>query len=246
MRCGSRAASGGVPRLINRICDCALLLASQRNERLVSADVVRDALGDFGLTTTGSAIGGAGRRPHARAGVRRIAYAAALALAIGLGVVVYHGGSATNNVSDGQQRNGVKPAGVRSVVNSEPSAMIGPPTVEPAVTTPSLGEARKDKVAEGPEVQRAMSAPRVRREDIAGVQKTPISKLRVEPVKPARAMIAAPGGSPVKVSTPEVAASPSGVATALPRPTASGSEESDDPSAIINWLLQGNRPAAAK
>lgn len=222
------AASGGVPRLINRICDCALLLASQRNERVVSADVVRDALGDFGLTATGSAIGGAGRRPHARAGDKRIAYAAALALAIGLGVAVYHGGSATNNVSDGQQRNGVEPAAVRSVVNSEPSAMISPPTVEPAATTPSLGEARKDKVAEGPEGQRAMSAPRVRREDIAGVQKTPISEPRVEPVKPARAMITAPGARPMKVSTPEVA------------------EESDDPSAIINWLLQGNRPAAAQ
>jgi hypothetical protein len=106
--------------------------------------------------------------------------------------------------------------------------MISPPTVEPAATTPSLGEARKDKVAEGPEGQRAMSAPPVRREDIAGVQKTPISKPRVEPVKPARAMITAPGVSPMKVSTPEVA------------------EESDDPSAIINWLLLGNRPAAAQ
>jgi hypothetical protein len=115
--------------------------------------------------------------------------------------------------------------------------MISPPTVEPAATTPSLGEAPKaeaiaagggGKVAGGPQGQRAMSAPRVRREDIAGVQKTPILEPRGEPIKPARAMVTAPEARPMKVSTPEVA------------------EESDDPSAIINWLLLGNRPAAAQ
>ena len=58
--------------------------------------------------------------------------------------------------------------------------------------------------------------------------------------------------SPAKVRTPAAttarnadrAAGAPGVATTAPRPDASGSAESDDPAAIINWLLQGNRPGA--
>ena len=72
--------SGGVPRLINIICDRALLGAFTEDRHVVSASVVRRAAGEvFGKTiqprwlpwATGSAVGGTGRRQR-RAGRCRV------------------------------------------------------------------------------------------------------------------------------------------------------------------------------
>jgi type II secretory pathway predicted ATPase ExeA len=250
------AASGGVPRLINRICDYALLVASQRKERVVSADIVRLSLDAFGLAAPGGH-----RRQHSREGTRRIAYAAAIALAIGLGAVLYHGGRASDLRHEESHENPGLRAGEGSAATTMPSATgeRTPPT-EPAVTTRSMIEAEGEGVANGQTtdlarlaVQPATSAPSGPREDVARVPKTPVSETRAESARQARARIAAPaiGGkgepSPAITDRRAVEASgPSSVATSPQRPIARGSEESDDPAAIINWLLQGNRPAAER
>jgi general secretion pathway protein A len=82
------AASSGVPRRINRICDCALQTAWQRNLRAVSAGVVRDAIRDWGL----EAGSGGRRRFRPSGGVRWVLSAAALTVAVGLGAAFYYAG----------------------------------------------------------------------------------------------------------------------------------------------------------
>ena len=249
-------AAGRVPRLINRICDCALQVASQRNERVVSAGIVGEALRDFGLA--GGVAGGAGRRHPARRVVRRIAYAAVLMLAIGVGVIVYHGGGASSVREDQRQDDGKSVAGVPSVPHGAPAPVADPPAGEPTTVTLPLGEARREALAEGPApemgrlpIEPAVGAPRP---DVSRSQTTPIPETRVGRPQPERTTIAAPAVSPVKVRTPvaitdrglAVSAGPAGIGGAPGRPIASGSEASDDPAAIINWLLQGHRPGAER
>jgi hypothetical protein len=102
--------------------------------------------------------------------------------------------------------------------------------------------------------QRAMSAPSGPREDNARLQKMPVPEPRVEPVTPARTPTAAPVARPVRVGTApvssdrsaEAAAGPSGGAPAPRRSTVTRSEQPDDSTAIIDWLLQGNRSAAER
>ena len=85
-------ASGGVPRVINRICDCALQIADEQNETVVSAEIVRevpDALGFF--TVANESIAGVDERPRMRGTMKRIAYAAAAVLLIAAGAMAYRG-----------------------------------------------------------------------------------------------------------------------------------------------------------
>jgi general secretion pathway protein A len=250
------AASAGVPRLINRICDCALQVASQRNEPVVSADVVAETLSDFGLTAPGGA-----RAPRlaARRGVRRVTYAVALTLAVGLGVGVYHG-KGGSNVPDNVRPD--DPHSSRPAIAGAPPSLLapvaGPPAVEPASTPSPSDVARPEEVSEGPRpdrerlpIQPAISAPRA---SISRVPKTAVPESRPYRLEFERATSATPARSPVKIRTPsapidrgaEKAAGSPGAATATTRPDVSGSGESDDPAAIINWLLQGNRPGAER
>ena len=237
------AASRGVPRLINRICDRALLVASQRNERVVSANVVGDSMDDLGLAPEN------GGRQDARGGKRRIAYAAAVALAIGLGAVL-HVGRADNVGHDQPPEDLRPPTGARGAAD-EPAA-----TVEPAATTPSRGEGAADQPkAEmvSPAGRRAASAPSGPREDAARPSKTPASEPLLEPAKRTRPDVATRDAIPAKAATrPAIAdrsreesRGPSSVG-APPPPAVGHAEQTDDPAAIINWLLQGNRPGVER
>jgi len=55
------AVSGGIPRLINSVCDSALLLGYSRGKRTVGADAIREAAADLGLE-------GAAQAPQTNAG----------------------------------------------------------------------------------------------------------------------------------------------------------------------------------
>ena len=112
------AASNGVPRLINRICDYALQTASERNERVVSAKVVGDAIKVWGLAATGDA-NGAWRRLYT-SGRRRFVIAAAVIGVIGLGAAVYYVVDGTSTDRD-RRTEGLRPVpGAKPVADSKP------------------------------------------------------------------------------------------------------------------------------
>lgn len=241
-------ASSGVPRLINRICDCALQVASQRDARVVSSDIVAEALRDFGLAPPGAATGGRGRRHAARRLVKRIAYASALALAIVVGVIVYHGGGASSVREDSSRQGDGKPAAVApGVPHGGPAA--GLPAGASTAVTPPLGDA----AAPGPQREPGHPAtePAVTsRPDVARGHGIPVAGTRLD-----RQLEGAPTAAPAvnrgRARTPPAPLDPgvvgsAGIGAAVGRPLASGSEEPDDPAAIINWLLQGNRPGAER
>jgi type II secretory pathway predicted ATPase ExeA len=112
------AASNGVPRLINRICDYALQTASERNERVVSARVVGDAIKVWGLVSTGDANGGWLR--FYASGRRRIVIAAVIGV-IGVGAAVYYVADGTNTDRDRRMED------LRVVPGAKPVADIKPP-----------------------------------------------------------------------------------------------------------------------
>jgi general secretion pathway protein A len=251
-------AAAGVPRLVNRICDCALQVASQRDESVVSLEIVAETLSDFGLTTSADVSARAGHRRAPRGAFRRIAYAAALTLVVGLGVAVYQGGGATH-VREDHPSQPVEtaapeaPGGSPSVVETLPS----PPTGSPLAADPQDGEVRPGVVREQegaakprPEtrplaLQPAMNRPRP---DTTRVPRTALPETRIDRVRPEPASLAAPAGRPERIEIPPATADRGAPAAATAathsrRPVAGGSDESDDPAAIINWLLQGQRGA---
>jgi general secretion pathway protein A len=66
------AMSGGVPRVISRVCDCALQIAADRNAAVVSAEIVREVPDALGFTTVANdAIVGVDERPRTRAAMKR-------------------------------------------------------------------------------------------------------------------------------------------------------------------------------
>ena len=48
------AVTGGIPRLVNVVCDGALLLGYAREQAIIGADLIREVAGDLGLTSSGS------------------------------------------------------------------------------------------------------------------------------------------------------------------------------------------------
>jgi hypothetical protein len=146
--------------VINRICDSALLLASRRNERLVSARLVRDAVGEFGLSPA--------RRARGRAW--GIAVAAALVLALGAGAALYRGGivgDAASRADRGAdavaQPEAVSPAPAGTVAVS-PALHDMPRAEKPPLEAPRL----KPVVPAG----RAVAAPAM----VSTPEPTPMSK----------------------------------------------------------------------
>jgi type II secretory pathway predicted ATPase ExeA len=234
------AASGGIPRLINRIGDCALLGASRRNEGAVTSQVVRAAVSDWGLTVRDGAAGGGDRRAHPRRSVQRVAYAAALILAIGLSAVVYRGANATRVVDD--RRPGMPLAGVPTAVDGMPPPAASGPGA-PATRLPGAGWA--DEIAGSVEKRaaptgdrRATRVPAMSRE-VARVPEAPAGKPRPGPLRGS-------ADSSEKIGHPEGASAAQTSFPSPPRPGANRSAESDDPAAIIDWLLQRQRAAAER
>ncbi len=113
------AASNGVPRLINRICDYSLQTASERNERVVSAKVVGDAIKVWGLEATGDA-NGAWRRRFSASGRRRFVIAAAVIGVIGLGAAVYYVADRTDTDRDRRTEDLRPVPGAKPVSGSRP------------------------------------------------------------------------------------------------------------------------------
>ena len=245
-------AAAGVPRLVSRICDYALHVASQRNEVVVSGEVVAETLRDFGLT----APGGTTRLPRLGGwGVRRIAWAAALTLTVGLGAIVYHGGAA--GINGNQARDNASSAA------EKPRTPAGVPASE--TDSPGGGSASPARPDDGRRGE-AVAAPRPDGGGpaIPAVPKTPLPAARVDRLEPERT--ATPASSPVRSRPPSTASSPvrsrppstvpgrgvekspdASSATQVTRPPVpGGSTDSDDPAAIINWLLQGGRSGAER
>jgi general secretion pathway protein A len=240
------AASGGVPRLINRICDSALLVAARRNERVVSADVVRDAVSDLDEAVPGRHTARAhGRR--ARGGLGRMASTAAIALAIAVGISFYYGARTRDSRDDRLRGTLIPVAGAQSAVKSiRPAMAEHAAPVERATPTGASVDADV-VVATSPPIE------------------PPASAIRMEPVKPTRTRIATTVALPPRTWAPPALAdrglatthrslaiadrkpaespapSATAVATPSPRPIKGRSEEPDDPAAIINWLFDGKR-----
>jgi type II secretory pathway predicted ATPase ExeA len=285
-------ASAGVPRLINRICDCALQVASKRNERAVSAEVIAETLSDFGLTAPGGAFGMTGPRRPARRAIRRAAYAAALTMAVALGAIAYQRGAATHAGADHRpDETGAAraipvgpPAGSEPIKDGEaPATRDGEAPATASVPSdgrhdaesgrrdegearPGGGLARGNEGADGPKpearplpVQPAMGPPR--RPEIVRIPRAARPETRLDRLPRERAAIAAPALDPERARSDSAAARgraaadpaavpgagavvPGGAATAsAPRASTGGSDEPDDPAAIINWLLRGQRGA---
>ena len=234
-----RVASGGVPRLINQICDYALLVASQRNERVVSAKIVQDAVREWGLTTAGGAIGGDRRRSPMRPGFRRSIYVVALIVAIGFGTMVYRLVN-TTGLGDSQLKNAAKStAGMPTTMDGMSSSAVDAVAVDPVSATRFPNDYQRESATPlGP--QALPRGPLVVRE-IPRVPETPIAARRVERVKPPLGLAAILG----KVQ-PEGTSNPSVSTTASRSPAAARSRESDDPGAIIEWLLKGDGRGAER
>jgi type II secretory pathway predicted ATPase ExeA len=155
------AASNGVPRLINRICDYALQTASERNERVVSAKVVGDAIKVWGLAATGDA-NGAFRRFYA-SGRRRFVIAAAVIGVIGLGAAVYYVADDTNADRDRRMEDLRPVPGAKPVADIKPPPGTANPGPQPAVLRPSARAATpapSTSVA-GPRVEPVRPSPRL-------------------------------------------------------------------------------------
>jgi general secretion pathway protein A len=176
--------SEGVPRVINRICDSALLLASRRNERLVSARLVRDAVGEFGLSPA--------RR--ARGGAWGIAVAAALVLALGAGAALYRGGIVFDAASRADRGADAAPPADTAMRPAAPAT----PAAETVVPAAPVGRAvaQPEAVSPAPAGTVAVS-PALR--DTPRAEKPPLEASRLKPVVPAGRAVAAPA----MVSTPE-------------------------------------------
>ncbi len=218
--------SGGVPRLINRICDSALLVASGQREGVVSAETVTDALDD---SRGGEPTPPTGRPWRARRGSRWITYAAVLVLAIGLGAAVYHTWSATNARNDGRQSEGEPAPGGRGDPNGgRPATMDG----GERGALPELPERTPSAPASGPAAVGTTRPPELPDRDPSvpgGRQEAPGAARQPE----------LPGRGP---SVP--AGRREGASTTRP-PAAKGAEE-PDPAAVIDWLLQRRRSGAAR
>jgi len=65
--------SGGIPRLINLICDSAMLAGFARGEKAIDAGLVRDAVADLELETIPRRAAGGGLRGRMRRGWSRFA-----------------------------------------------------------------------------------------------------------------------------------------------------------------------------
>jgi general secretion pathway protein A len=243
-------ASGGVPRAINRICDYALQVAEERKEAVVSLETLRDVPSTFGIVVPVDPAEGVEEPSRGPGTGRRIAYAAVVALVIGAGVMVYLGGRA---ISVGgrlphRDANAATPArlGERAVTAPAIGASVrepvaSPPTIEPAPRTEAVTEAPRDvlpaRVVEEPKTVRPASdseEPKTARP--AHVQAEP-KEVRKPPLPPVR----------TERPTPRPAAPVAGAMTVkpdiAPPPPARAAEASDDPSAIIDWVLKRNRAA---
>ncbi len=215
-------ASAGVPRVINRICDCALEIAAGRNESVVSADVVKEVPSALGFNVIDGQPVGADERSRARGTIRRIAYAAAAVLVLAIGVTVYHEGRA-------RRVRAAVPPNVRASGVSVPT--LGASAPRPAVARPPepapAAAAREDDAVLAVKSAPPASVPSEPRADTVRVPKPPTSEARAERPTPAR--------------RPPAAVPMAGVMTApepVSPPPARGSEDAHDPSAIINWLLE--------
>jgi general secretion pathway protein A len=229
----------------------AVAAAPQRNELTAPPDVVSDSVGDLGLAADDRHRREASRHRGAGAGKMRIAYAAATALA--LGVLVYYGGWVNNVRHEPSPEDRSSPTSGRSAVNAGAPAMMEPSvTVEPAIVTPSAVEAQGERPASRPKTEmasQAMSTPPGSREGVTR-SRPGASETRGEPVKPPRPKIAARDAMAVKTGTSaaiidrghEASGGLSSDAPVSQVPITRRPEEPDDPGAIIDWLLQGNRP----
>jgi general secretion pathway protein A len=286
------AMSGGVPRLINQICDRTLLVTSPWNGCMVSAGVVRGAFREID-----PGIAGAGRRWMARARSRPALLAASVVLAAGLGVVVYHyegdrlpgrvrdlvrsatgsaaapvaavpppsltpgAASAPAATTSGDSApateatapgvpatTGVTPPADGTAAAPAPERAPAMPPAVPGATVPSVpaerpaGAPRIVDATEGPAAPRATTPPSTPRDTVGQVGQAQEVKPRVAPATPAR--IQAP---PPVVSPPSRPSPPPRERAPEPAPArrAPSSDAADDPSAIIDWLLQRN-PAAGR
>ena len=165
------AASNGVPRLINRICDYALQTASERNERVVSAKVVGDAIKVWGLAATGDA-NGAWRRLYT-SGRRRFVIAAAVISVIGLGAAVYYVADGTNT-DRGRRMEDLRPVpGAKPVADTKPPPGTATSGSQPvADTKPPPGAANRGSQP----VSRIMPSP-----GTANRGSQPVSGIRPSP-----------------------------------------------------------------
>ena len=131
--------SGGVPRLINQICDRTLLATSAWNGCMVSAGVVRGALRDGDPVVVSG-----GRRWLPSFGSRRVVYTAAgvvLVLGLGLGAYLYHEGVPTTVLDRRARDAGTKDAASSTAVPAAPSASDSTSAPAPPVaSTPAVSE----------------------------------------------------------------------------------------------------------
>jgi general secretion pathway protein A len=216
------AVSGGVPRVINRVCNCALEIAAERNESVVSVDVVNEVPSALGFSATEGHAAGVEARPRARVTIRRIAYAAATVVVIAVGVSVYQGGRAARVGAD-------VPPNVRASGVTVPT--LGASERRPAATRPPeiapAAAAREDVAAPAVTSAPPVSVSPEPREERARVTKPPVAEVRAE--RPTPAPVRRPAPAPVA----RVMTAPDPVA----EPPARG-DDSHDPSAIINWILE--------
>jgi type II secretory pathway predicted ATPase ExeA len=125
------ATSGGIPRLINQICDRTLIATSAWNGCMVSAGVVRGALRDVDPAAVSP-----GRRRLTGARARRIVYAACLVAVIGLGVYLYQAGR-LDGVADRLART---TRGASSPAPVAPAAAPSEPAPRAATESPTAAE----------------------------------------------------------------------------------------------------------
>lgn len=228
------AASGGVPRAINRICDYALQVAEERHEGVVTLETLRDVPSTFGVVVPVDPPKDV-EEPAPRSGAgRRIAYAAIVALVIGAGVMVYHGGRAISFGGRLPRRdvNAATPArlGERAVAapaigTTVRESVASPSTIEPAPRTEGGKEEPRNvlpaSVMEEPKHARPVSVSEEPKTVRPATMPAELKEMRKPPVPPMRSERVAPAA----------------------RPPARTADSSDDPSAIIYWVLKRNRAA---
>ena len=240
---GIAAMSGGVPRVINRVCDCALQLAADRNEAVVTAEIVREVPDALGFTTVANEpIAGVDDRPRTRATMKRIAYLAAGVLLVAAGAVAYQGLGRVGSVGDWKPRAVAPPSaptlGASRVSPAGPS--VGDAGAALPQATTDAAARRERPAAEALKDVRPVSVPAEARDTV--VRSTPAPP----PAAPAPVATRAPAvearpASPAPAPAVETRPAPPAPAPAVEvRPT-----PPPPPPSVAAQPAPGRRPASA-
>lgn len=196
------AASGGVPRVINILCDKALLIAYGEGDREVTRTHVQAAIKDSPTLVQSSTEKHDGRRVALVAGLGGVLAGAGIAAAVLLGGL---GGA-------------VAPA-----PTEEPASQAAAPTPAPAPTSPPPASTPEPAAKATPEVAPARTPPPAPKASPT-VEPTPVSQPNAAPAStPDRAPEPdpAPAAAPAPTPRPKAPAGPSQEVrtTPLPAPT---------------------------